>query len=72
MAKTLTNEIPLKILTVKEYLHNKNIKTYSPFSKGTYRVGDHRYTPEELELAYPTTYVKVVPRIHDHLPNRQK
>ena len=72
MPKQLTNEVPLKVLSVAEYLHNKYMRMYSAFTNSKYIVGDHTYTPEELELAYPTCHVKVVPRIHPHQPNRQK
>lgn len=72
MPKQLTNQVPLKILSVAEYLHNKYLRKYSAFSNGLYFIGCHAYTPEELELAYPTCHVKVVPRVHPHQPNRQK
>jgi hypothetical protein len=45
---------------------------YSAFTKGVYIIGEHTYTPDELEIAYPTAHVKVVPKIHPHQHNRQK
>lgn len=38
MAKTLTNEVPLQILTVAEYLHNKSLRVNSMFTKGKHFV----------------------------------
>jgi hypothetical protein len=72
MPKQLTNQVPLKILSVAEYLYNKYLRKYSAFANGMYIIGEHTYTPKELELAYPTAHVKVVPRIHPHQHNRQK
>jgi hypothetical protein len=72
MPKELTNQVPMQILTVAGYLYNKYLRKYSAFTKGKYIVGEHTYTPEELELAYPTAHVKVVSKIYHHQPNRQK
>ena len=69
MAKALTNEVPLKVLTAAEYCYNSMLRRNSPFVKGRFIVGEHSYTPEELEVAYPITHVNVVMRIHDKRGN---
>jgi hypothetical protein len=72
MPKQLTNEVPLQILTAKEYCFNSMLRKNSAFIKGVYIIGKHEYTPQELEIAFPITHVKVVPRIHPQQPSRQK
>lgn len=70
MAKTLTNEVPLIVLSAAEYLKNRDKKQWAFFSKETGYFIDGRFmTVVEANNLYPTTHVKVVMRIHDKRGN---